>query len=203
MTKHTTILGQTSVPIALKDEADLPIIWVNDFDEDTSRDFFYDFLSYLSDDSIKNIVIYIDSNGGHIDALFSMAELIENSSKPVTTVNAGKSFSAGAILFALGTEGHRWVAPASRTMFHNIHLTALGKDVEEAAQYIDMVSRMNDDWVKRVVKKSDLTQKQFNSLLKEANGELFLTAKQMLKYGFADHVGLPLIKEIKQWTLET
>lgn len=201
MTQCSTVIGETSMPVPIQEDGELPVIWVNQFNEEAAREFFYDFSSFISDDKIGSIVVYIDSNGGEMDAMFSMAELIENSSKPVITVNAGKALSAGAILFALGSE--RWVAPASRTMFHNIQVGILGKDIEETARYVKEVSRMNDIWIKRVVKKSKLTQKQFNSTLKEARGELYLDAKQMLKHGFADHIGLPLIKETRQWILDT
>jgi len=200
MTKHSAVIGEASVPLAMQDENELPVIWVNNFDEDTAKEFFYDFSCYLSDDKIEKIVVYVDSNGGDLDALFSMAEIIECSTKPVVTVNAGKSLSAGAILFSLGEE--RWMAPASRLMFHNVQVTAISMDSEDMKRYLNTVSRMNEEWIKRVIKKSNLTQKQFNNLLKDSNGELYLNAKEAIKYGFADHIGFPLIKETRQWVLE-
>ena len=66
----------------------------------------------------------------------------------------------------------------------------------------DYFLKRNQDWQKKVVKRSNLTLKEFNRLLKENEGELYLTAKEAVEYGFADHVGLPLIKETRKWTLE-
>lgn len=178
-------------------------MWVNDFGDIEAREFFEAFSSHLSDDNVHSIVVYIDSYGGLVDSLAAMMEIVESSTKSVITVGVGKAFSAGGMFLALGRD--RWLAPNSRMMLHKVRIT-LG-DLEFTPDTLDRtlkeITRVNDIWLKKVVKRSKISWKEFNKKLDENTGDWYMSPNEALKYGFIDHIGLPRIKEVRQWILET
>lgn len=201
--KFPMILGQHTVPMSIEQDERLPTVWINDFDEDTARQFFDIFASFLSDDVVDNILIYIDSFGGHVDSLAAIAEMIECSPKPVITAAVGKAFSAGALLLSLGTPGNRWIAPHSRMMIHRLQV---GGGMDGSADSIEHIAeeiiRMNDVWLKKLAERSKMKWTDLNRKISDNGGQWYLDAKAAVANGFADHIGLPLIKEVRQWVLD-
>jgi len=194
------LLSEHTVPIDLK-EPTTPVLWITEFGDDDAEQFFALFNSFQSDDDIKNIVIYIDSFGGAVDSLCTMTELVEASAKPVTTICVGKAMSAGAILTALGTPGMRWIGPNSRLMLHRLQ-GFVGGDTEKVTSVAKELIRMNDMWLKKIVTKSNMTWKEFNDMLRDKGGEWYLSPKEAVSYGFADRIGTPIIKEVRQIVAE-
>jgi ATP-dependent Clp protease protease subunit len=178
-----------------------PSIWVNNFTEEDSKEFFVDFNMLNSDDTVQNIVLYIDSYGGDIDSLSAMCELIEASTKPIITIGIGKVMSAGAMLMAMGTPGMRYAGELTDIMYHRMHIDFMFSDVEVAKSVLEHLAKNNEKWLKKVVSRSKLSWKEFNQKLKEKNGEWWMTSKEALKYGFIDQIGIPMIKEISQTQL--
>jgi ATP-dependent Clp protease protease subunit len=199
-----TLLAQHTVPFSLEEGYLMPTVWVNSFDEDSARDFFDAFSSFLSDDRVSSIVVYIDSFGGQVDSLAAMSEVITSSRKPVITVAVGKAFSAGAVLLALGSPGNRWVAPNSRIMVHRLQVGAgvVDRDVDDVTQIAGEIIRMNDVWLHKLVDRSKMKWTEFNKRINDQGGQWYLDAKNAVTYGFADNIGLPMIKEVRQWVLD-
>ena len=201
--KFPQIIGEHSVPLFLDQEDRPPVIWVNDFDEESARNFFDLFTCFLSDDMVENIIVYIDSFGGNVDSLAAMAELIDSSPKTVITVGLGKTFSAGAMLLALGTPGNRWIAPHSRVMLHRLQLTTPGEaSADTIAQIAGEILRMNDVWLRKIVERSKMKWVEFNKKLNDQGGQWYMDAKTAVSYGFADYIGLPIIRENRQWIID-
>lgn len=191
------VLSENTVPIDLK-EPMTPVLWIKEFSDVDAEEFFALFNSLQSDDYVKNIVIYIDSYGGAVDSLCTMTELIEASTKPVITVVVGKAMSAGGILGALGTPSNRWIGPNSRVMLHRIQGGDICGDAETISTATKELLRINEMWLKKVINRSNLTWKEFNTKLKDEGGEWYITPSEAVKYGFADKIGIPIIKEVRQ-----
>ena len=146
----------------------------------------------------ENILVYIDSFGGSVDSLATMAEIIESSSKPVITAAVGKAFSAGALLLALGDE--RWIAPNSRIMLHKIRIMLCEEmDVDEVKQMAKEISVINEKWLKKAVSRSKMSYKDFSAKLIKEAGDWYLSPQEAIKYGFADTIGVPIVREVRQW----
>ena len=178
-----------------------PTIWVTEFNSEDARSFFNEFVALQGDNSIDEIVIYVDSFGGGVDALCTMAELVEASTKPVTTVCIGKAMSAGGILVSLGHPGKRWIGPNSRFMIHRISGGAEG-DSAFLETLTKEVIRLNNFWLKKIVSRSNISWKEFNDKLKELGGEWYMTATEAVKYGFADRIGVPIVKDKRNVVIE-
>jgi ATP-dependent Clp protease protease subunit len=194
------IISEQSLPISFE-QTIAPIIWVSEFDPEAAQEFFASFITMQSDDAIKEIFIYIDSFGGAVDSLSVITELVENSIKPIATVCLGKAMSAGGILACLGSPGRRWVGQNSRIMMHRLSSFVDG-DSEQIKNLTNELVRMNEMWLKKAVSRSKMTWIEFNTKLNENGGEWYMTPKEAIKYGFADHIGIPIIKEIRSLVIE-
>lgn len=182
------------------DEIEVPVLWISEFDPKSAHEFFMNFCSLQSNSNVHSIFVYIDSFGGAVDSMATIAELVENSEKPVGTVVVGKAMSAGAILSSIGGDGMRWVGPNSRMMFHRLSAGILG-DVKEMETYTREIIRMNELWLKKAVKRSKLTWKEFNEVLNKKGGNWYMSPREAVKNGFADQIGLPILGEVRQLRL--
>lgn len=196
------IIGHRNIPLSLEEEDRIPVIWLNNFDDESARDFFEQLTGFLSDDDIAAIALYIDSFGGQVDSLATIAELIEASTKPIITIGIGKAFSAGALLLSLGTPGYRWMTPHSRMMIHRIQVNGtVDISADSIAHIAREILRTNEVWLKKMVARSTLKWTEFNKKIDDNGGEWYLDAKQAVKYGFVDHIGVPLVRETLTWEL--
>lgn len=201
--KDFHLLGERSIPIKVDSDERLPVIWVGDFIPEGARDFFEAFTMFHSDDSVHSILVYIDSFGGSIDSLATVAELIESSRKPIITACIGKAFSAGALLLSLGHE--RWMGPNSRVMLHKARVSMCGDEIDASEMKVmaEEVNKLNDMWLKKAVARSKMSYEDFNKKLDKVAGEWYLSPKEARKYGFIDHIGCPIVREVRQWRIDS
>ena len=195
------ILGETKIPF-LNQEQPPPIMWIGEFGESTAQEFFLSYTNLHNDDKIHAIMVYVDSLGGDLNALATITELIETSEKPIITVGIGKAFSAGAMLVSMGHE--RWLAPNSRMMFHfvGLDMELEGMNPDGLNNLSKELERVNNMWLKKVVKRSKMTWKDFNKKIKDCGGEWYLNAKEAKEYGFIDEIGVPKLTAAMQWRVE-
>jgi len=71
-----------------------------------------------SENSDKDISIYINSPGGSVSAGMSMYDTMQFIKPDVSTICLGQAASMGALLLAGGAKGKRYCLPHSRMMIH-------------------------------------------------------------------------------------
>jgi ATP-dependent Clp protease, protease subunit len=71
-----------------------------------------------SDDPEKDIMLYVNSPGGHVTAGLAIYDTMQYLHCDVATVCMGQAASMGAFLLASGTKGKRYALPHSRIMIH-------------------------------------------------------------------------------------
>ena len=71
-----------------------------------------------SEDSEKDIHLYINSPGGVVTAGLAIYDTMQYLKAPVSTICVGQAASMGALLLASGTAGKRYALPHSRIMIH-------------------------------------------------------------------------------------
>ena len=71
-----------------------------------------------SEDSEKDIHLYINSPGGIVTAGLAIYDTMQYLKAPVSTICVGQAASMGALLLAAGTSGKRYALPHSRIMIH-------------------------------------------------------------------------------------
>jgi ATP-dependent Clp protease, protease subunit len=137
-----------------------------------------------SENSDKDISIYINSPGGDITALFAIYDTLSFIKNEVSTICYGQAASAAAVLLAAGTPGKRLALPHSRILLHQPWGRGGGQatDIEIQAREI---MRMKD-LLNQIL--SEHTGQPIEKIEKDTDRDFVMTAQEALEYGIIDDV---------------
>lgn len=140
------------------------------------------------------IPVLIDSYGGSVYSCLGMISAMENSRLPVATILTSKAMSAGAVLFAFGTEGYRFMDPNATMMLHDIADSPDGK-LEDLKVDVKHLEHLNETVYKRMARHLGHPDDYFLQLIKKGNHlDLYLTAKEAKKHKIANHLRVPTLE---------
>lgn len=142
-------------------------------------------LLYLeAKDNTKDISIYINSNGGIIDAGMAIIDTIKYIKCRVRTICVGLCASMAAVILSSGEKGYRYSLPHSRIMIHQPLGGVEGKasDMEIACEEILKAKKM----INLII--SQNTQKSVEEIEKDTQKDFYMTASEAKKYGIIDRV---------------
>jgi ATP-dependent Clp protease protease subunit len=137
-----------------------------------------------SEDSDKDIAIYINSPGGSITALFAIYDTIEYIKPDVQTICMGQAASAAAVLLAAGTPGKRFALPHSRVLLHQPSGGAEGQSVDIEIQAREIL-RMRDT-LNQIL--ADKTGQDVERISADTDRDFILDAYGAKDYGIVDEV---------------
>lgn len=170
-------------------------VLVNEFTEYGVKNFKVDF-DDLNCSSLPIIPVIIDSFGGEVYSLLAMLDIISTAVKPVATIALGKAMSCGSVLLACGTEGLRFVGPHATVMVHDVATVSFGK-IEELKADVGEAERLNIKIFELLNNKCNKPKGYFQKIVADKkHTNWYLDAKEVLKHGLADHVGLPVIDSL-------
>lgn len=130
------------------------------------------------------IRMYVNSPGGGVYAGMGLIDTMNYISSPVGTTNTGMAASMGAMLLMCGEKGQREALPHSRTMIHQPlgGVSGQASDIEIEAREI---LRLKDELYQIICEKSGKTM---DEVIKDADRDHWMTAKETLEYGLIDRV---------------
>ena len=137
-----------------------------------------------SEDTNKEISLYINSPGGSVTAGMAIYDTMNYIKCDVSTICVGMAASMGAFLLAAGAKGKRYALPNADIMIHQPSGGARGQatDMEIHTQHIlDIKKRLNEILAKNTGQPVDV-------IAKDTNRDNFMTAQQALEYGLIDQV---------------
>ena len=142
-------------------------------------------LLYLeSEDSQRDINIYINSPGGVIYSGLGVYDTMQYVNAPVATICVGLAASMGSVLLCAGEDGRRACLPNSRVMIHQPLGGAEGQasDIEIQAQEIL--------WLKKRLYEiiAHHTGKEMDQIERDADRNYWLSAQEAADYGLVDNV---------------
>ena len=148
-----------------------------------------DQLLQLDKKGLQFIPLLIHSGGGNVDDLLTILNTIDTLSTPIMSICLSCACSAAAVIFALGSNNMRIMAPNSYLMFHESSMGAEGKQLDIAASnsHFMKIDKMIN---KKVEKHIDLDSNFFES----HPNDLYLNSKDALRLGIATHVGFPVVR---------
>lgn len=128
----------------------------------------------------KPIILYVTSNGGDVDAGFSLIDAIIASKTPVYTINLGFQYSMG---FLIGLAGHkRYAMKNSKFLMHDgssfVH--GSGTKVQDEMEFRRREEARIKDYI---ISRSKLTSKEYDKKLRV---EWYLFADEAKERGFTD-----------------
>ena len=110
--------GITLMPLETKLLASRKIFIEGEINETSACEFVKQVLHLNQEDSQKPIDVLINSTGGEINSGMLMYDIIQSSKAPIRMYCIGKAYSMGALLFASGAKGRRFMLPHSELMLH-------------------------------------------------------------------------------------
>jgi ATP-dependent Clp protease, protease subunit len=145
-----------------------------------------------SQDSEKDINLYINSPGGSITAGLAIYDTMRMITAPVSTIAVGMAASMGTILLTSGAKGKRYALPNATIHLHQplsyMQGRAQAADIEiEAREILRMRDLLNG--ILREQTKMDDEQ-----IRKYTDRDVYLTAAQAVEVGLIDDV-LPTQKK--------
>src|SRR6266446_7996715 len=137
-----------------------------------------------SEDSTKDINLYINSPGGGIYAGLAVYDTMQWIKPDVSTICVGMAMSMGAVLLTAGAKGKRFCLPNSTVLIHQPLGGAEGQaaDIEITAREILRLRRSIYDILARH------TGQTMERIQQDADRNYFLTAQQAVEYGLVDEV---------------
>lgn len=141
-------------------------------------------LLLASEDSARDIFLYINSPGGSVTdgmAIYDVMQFIRND---VATVALGMAASMGQFLLCAGTPGKRFALPHARIMMHQGSggLRGTASDIAIQAENALYLERM---MVERTACHTGQTVEQIEA---DSDRDRWFTAEEAKDYGFVDHV---------------
>lgn len=137
-----------------------------------------------SENSEKDIYLYINSPGGVVTAGMSIYDTMQFIKPDVSTLCIGQAASMGAVLLAGGAAGKRFVLPHSRVMIHQPlgGFQGQASDIEiHAREILKIRSELNNILAKH-------TGQSIERIEKDTDRDNFMTAEDAKAYGLVDGI---------------
>lgn len=140
-------------------------------------------------DALNNeeITLFLHTNGGEVSGLIQIYDVLSLLKSPIRTICLGKAYSAGAVLLAAGTPGHRFAQKHSRIMIHGIQGTfpLPNSDYDLSKNYLSHLKNSNKVVLKIL---ANHTGKTLEEVEKDCKEDQYFTAEQAVKYGLIDGI---------------
>jgi len=137
-----------------------------------------------SEDSDKDIYLYINSPGGIITSGFGIYDTMQCIKPDVATICMGQAASMGAFLLAGGAKGKRSALPNSRIMIHQPMGGAQGQ-ADDIRIQADEILRMKTQLNKILSKNTGQSLKKIET---DTDRDNFMSAAEAKTYGLIDSV---------------
>jgi ATP-dependent Clp protease protease subunit len=137
-----------------------------------------------SQDSTKDIHLYINSPGGSVSAGFAIYDTMNYVKCDVSTICMGLAASMGAFLLAGGAKGKRFALPNAEVMIHQPSGGARGQETEiriVAEQILKTRERLNQILAEN-------TGKPLDVIAADTERDNYMTALEAKEYGLIDEI---------------
>ena len=137
-----------------------------------------------SEDPDKDIMIYINSPGGHVTAGMAIFDTMQHVRCDVATICMGQAASMGSFLLAAGTKGKRYALPNSRIMIHQPLAGFQGQATEIEIHARELLK--TSDNLNRLLAKH--TGQPIEKIQQDTERDYFMSAEEAKGYGLIDEV---------------
>lgn len=138
-----------------------------------------------SEDSERDIYMYLNTPGGSISSGLAIYDTMQYVKPAVATICIGMAASMGAVLLAGGADGKRSSLPNSRIMIHQPWMGGLQGQATDIEIHAREILKMKDTLYQILAKHSKQTvEKIYN----DSERDYYLSAKDAKEYGLIDEV---------------
>ena len=137
-----------------------------------------------SEDSEKDIHLYINSPGGVVTAGLAIYDTMQYLKAPVSTICVGQAASMGALLLAPGTSGKRYALPHSRIMIHQ-PLGGFQGQATDISIHAQEILRLKDT-LNSIM--AEHTGQRLSQLSSDTERDFFMGSEAAKEYGIIDDI---------------
>ena len=141
-------------------------------------------LFLANEDSKAEIQLYINSPGGSVYSGMGIYDTMQFIQCPIATYVIGAAASMGAILFAAGAPGRRFVLPHSRIMIHQPLGGAQGAATDIKIELDEMIR--TQEQLYEVLAKH--TGRSVEQITEDCDRNNWMDAEEAVKFGLADRI---------------
>lgn len=141
-------------------------------------------LFLASEDSKKDINIYINSPGGSVSAGLAIYDTMQFIKPDISTIAIGMCASMAQVLLSAGAKGKRFALPNSRIMMHQPSGGTQGQSTDIEI-YTREILRMRDNLYGII---ANHTGKETEQIKKDADRDYYMTPQEAFEYGIIDKV---------------
>jgi ATP-dependent Clp protease protease subunit len=196
MVVESTNKGERAYDIYSRLLKDRVIMLDTDVSEHSASVIVAQLLFLESENSEKDISLFINSPGGLVTAGLAIYDTMQFIKPDVSTYVIGQAASMGSFLAQAGAKGKRHVLPESRTMIHrvssgtpgtrgSVHVQEL--QFEDAKRTYEESQRINKRLTELYVR-HNTAGKSYEEMFSDMKFDTFLSAEQAVEYGLADKV---------------
>jgi len=137
-----------------------------------------------SEDSEKDIHLYVNSPGGIVTAGLAIYDTMQYLKAPVSTICVGQAASMGALLLASGTSGKRYALPHARIMIHQ-PLGGFQGQATDISIHAQEILRLKDT-LNSIM--AEHTGQQLSQLSSDTERDFFMGSEAAKEYGIIDDI---------------
>jgi len=140
-------------------------------------------------DEVDPIKFYISTYGGAADEMFAIYDVmnyVKRQGVIIETIGLGKVMSAGTLLLAAGTPGHRKLGKHTRVMIHAVAGGSMG-ELHSIKNELEQMSVLQDSYIQAMADETEMSKKQIQSLINR-KVNVYLSASEAIEKGLADEV---------------
>ncbi|MCP4680490.1 MAG: ATP-dependent Clp endopeptidase proteolytic subunit ClpP [Deltaproteobacteria bacterium] len=137
-----------------------------------------------SDDPEKEIMLYLNSPGGSVNAGLAIYDTMQYVRTPIATMCVGQAASMAAVLLACGENGRRMALPNSRVLIHQPlgGVSGQASDIEiHAKEILRLRKTLNEILVRH-------TGQDLDKVRQDTDRDYIMTASEASQYGIIDEV---------------
>ena len=184
MVVEQTSRGERSYDIYSRLLKDRVIFLGSEINDDVANLIIAQMLFLESEDSEKDIHLYINSPGGSFTAGMAIFDTMQYIRPDVSTICIGMAASMGAFLLTAGAIGKRYALPNSEIMIHQPLGGTQGQatDIEiHAKRIVQMKEKLNRIMAER-------SGQTYKKIAADTERDFFMSAEAAKKYGLIDEV---------------
>lgn len=161
------------------------IIFLGGVIDDTVANIIIAQLLFLqSENSSKDIQLYVNSPGGSVTAGLAIIDTMNHIKNDVSTVCVGIAASMGAVILSSGKKGKRFILPNAEVMIHQ-PLGGVEGQATDIAITAKHILKTREKLSKML---SANTGKPLTQVEKDVDRDFFLDAEEAKKYGIVDKI---------------
>ncbi len=162
------------------------IIFLNGgVNHDTASIVIAQLLFLSSEDSKKDIKLYVNSPGGSVVDGLAIIDTMNHIKNDVSTICVGMAASMGAMILSAGAKGKRFALPNSEILIHQPLMHGLEGQASDIEIHAKQIVKTKGQLAKMLVAN---TGQPMEKIAKDMDRDFFMSADEAKKYGIIDKV---------------